>query len=102
MGVPNPNELTEENAENAVIYISNGFIGKYEWVFSISDTLVNGRKLTPHYKEGELVEFVSEMGDYYGNSLETLKNDATEVIGYARQREDAIALAENHKKNREE
>lgn len=97
MTTPTVSELDEENIEGAVLYIDTGFGGKYEWVYGLSGSLVDGRKLTPHFDDdGDLQEMVSEMGDYYSRPIDSLIQDASKVLGYAESREEAEQLTRNH------
>lgn len=98
MSTPAASDLDEENIENAVVYTPKG----YEWVFGLSGSLVDGRKLIPHTDDdGNLTEMVSAMGNYYSKPVTTLIDQTYEVLGYATEREDAADLARDHYETRQ-
>lgn len=97
MSTPVASDLNADNIENAVVHTPRG----YEWVFGLSGSLVDGRKLIPHTEDGELVEIVSAMGNYYGRSIDALIDETYEVLGYAQEREDATELTRHHYETRQ-
>lgn len=89
-------QLHEDNVENVVVHTVKG----YEWVLGLHDSRVDGRKLLPHTEDGELVEMVSAMGNYYNRHFDMLKSESYEILGYASNREEAASIATEHYQQR--
>lgn len=89
---PTVDSLKEQNIQELVIYTPTG----YEWVYGLSDSLIDGRAVTPQQTEDGDTELVVEMGAYYSRPASALFDDALEVVGRAQNREEAQSIVRDH------
>jgi len=92
MSTLKPTDLDEESIEHAVVHTPKG----YEWVFGLHGDRIDGRKLIPHVHDDGEIEIVSAMGNYYTLPISTLLEETFEVLGHAKTKEEASALARDH------